>query len=95
MIGLLPHETALTGQWILVDGKVRGDEICARIDHLTNTLLIEIAHDASGWLRLYRDPQDSRLWELRRPQSERHGGGPPQLVCISAERAKKVYDYSP
>jgi len=95
MTDLLPHETELTGQWIIVGGKTISDEICARIHRLTTEVLVKIGHDASGWHTLYRDPRDSRLWELRYPQADLHGGGPPQLTCISAKRATDVYGYSP
>jgi immunity protein 27 of polymorphic toxin system len=43
------------------------------------------------WSKLYLDPVDGGYWELTYPQSEMHGGGPPQLVHISADAAKIKY----
>jgi hypothetical protein len=91
MTSLLPNETELNGHWRLVAGKSIADETCERIQRLIREHLVKIATDPSGWHALYRDPQDSRLWELSYPQGEIHGGGPPKLTCISAQRAKAVY----
>jgi Immunity protein 27 len=88
---LLPNETELTGRWQPVAGKMTADDTCSRIQELTNHQLTKIATDPSGWRVLYRDPQDSRLWELSYPQSELQGGGPPRLTCIPAHQAKATY----
>lgn len=88
---LRPDEIELTGQWLSVAGKMIADATCERIQELTSKHLIKISVDQSGWLVLYRDPQDSRLWELSRPHSQMHGGGPPKLTCISAQRATDTY----
>ena len=90
---LLPNETELVGQWIVTGGTVVADDICARIRQLTNGALVEISRDASGWHTLYRDPQDSRLWERSYPHADLHGGGPPKLTCISDERAKHLFGH--
>jgi hypothetical protein len=74
---LLPHETELTEQ--------------TRIQQLIRDELVKIAKDSSGWRVLYRDPKDSRLWELSYPQSELHGGGPSKLTCISSQLAETVF----
>ena len=91
MIKLQPDETQLIGEWKLVNGVVVGNEACDRIDLLTSEYLKHIATDASGWEKLYRDPEDGRYWEHTYPHSEMHGGGPPTLTCISAEEAKRKY----
>lgn len=90
---LLPSETELTGHWELIGGKVVSDDTCVRIQQLTSRMLVQIAHDPSGWNTLYRDPKDSRLWELSYPHSEMHGGGLPKLTCISSQRARDVFGY--
>ena len=78
-------ETMLIGQWVLKDGRLVADDVNMLIVALTKSHLVEIGRDASGWLTLYRDPNDGRLWELDYPQSERHRGGPPRLRVISPE----------
>jgi hypothetical protein len=94
MTSLLPTETELTGQWLLVSSKVVTDDTCGRIQQLITIELVRLATDSSGWGALYRDSQDSRLWELSYPQSGVHGGDPPKLTCISAERAKAVFGHT-
>lgn len=91
MTPLLPDETELTGHWQLVAGKMVADDTCRRIQQLISEHLVKIATDSSGWHALYRDPQDSRLWELSYPQGEMHGGGPHKLAHISAQRAKTIF----
>jgi len=88
---LLPQETELTGQWQLVAGKMVADDACRRIQQLTTEQLVKVGIAASGWLVLYRDPQDSRFWELSYPHGEMHGGGPPKLTCVTAQHAETVY----
>jgi hypothetical protein len=43
----------------------------------------------NGWNALYRDPNDCRYWELTYPEGELHGGGPPQLRCLTADEARQ------
>jgi hypothetical protein len=91
MTPLLPNETDLTGHWQLDADKMVADGTCRRIQELISGYLVKVAVDSSGWHTLYRDPQDSRLWEHNYPQSQMQGGGPPRLSCITAERAKGVF----
>jgi Immunity protein 27 len=86
-----PTETELTGKWISLNGRAVADEISGRIDDLVRSHLKELGRDSSGWDALYRDPDDGRFWELIYPQSELHGGGPPQLKCLSLEAAIRKY----
>ncbi len=65
------------------------DDVCRRIDWLIESRLDRLA--ITGWETLYQDIRDSRLWERTYPQSEMHGGGPPQLSVISSEVALKKY----
>ncbi len=67
------------------------DAVCRRIRILVEEHLQLIGGADGGWSRLYLDPADERYWELTYPQSEMHGGGPPQLVHISADAAKIKY----
>ncbi len=86
-----PSETHLAGKWLARDGRIVGDETCQRIDELIRTHLREIGRDASGWDVIYRDPDDARLWELTYPQSQLHGGGPPQLRWLPLDEARQKY----
>lgn len=65
--------------------------MCARIETLRDSYLVELAHGTSGWNTLYRDPEDGRLWELSYPQGELHGGGPPQLALLAVRQAVHRY----
>lgn len=67
------------------------DETCKRIAQLANAYLVKLGHDQSGWDELYRDSSDNRLWELIYPQSELHGGGPPELRCLTIQEATEKY----
>lgn len=86
-----PTETQLIGKWHSRDGRAVADETCERINELVRSHLKKLGHDASGWEVLYRDPSDSRLWELAYPQAELHGGGPPRLRCLTTDEAKEKY----
>lgn len=88
---LQARETDLIGEWKFVDGKMIGNETCERIEYLVSSVLREIGRDASGWDVLYCDPRDHRYWELIYPQSHMHGGGPPQLRCLTLNEAKIKY----
>ena len=55
---------------------------------LTRFHLIKLGHDESGWITLFRDPDDDRLWELDYPHGGWHGGGPPRLRVVSPEEAR-------
>jgi len=67
------------------------DDVTKRIYALTKSYLVELGQDASGWETLFRDPKDGRYWERTYPQGELQGGGPPQLICLSADEARKKY----
>jgi hypothetical protein len=86
-----PSETVLTGNWVEDHGRVIADQMCERINALIQTHLEELGRDPSGWDALYRDPDDGRLWELAYPQSELHGGSPPQLRALTIHEAKQKY----
>jgi len=88
---LQPWETNLTGEWKLVDGEMMGNEACERIEYLVSNVLEEVGRDATDWDILYRDPHDHRYWELIYPQSHMHGGGPPQLRCLTFTEARIKY----
>lgn len=86
-------ETQITGKWLSLNGRTVADETCERINKLITLHLQQVGHDASGWEVLYRDPDDGRLWELTYPQTELHGGGPPQLRCLTLDEARGKYGY--
>lgn len=85
------NERRLDGNWVLRNGRMVADAVCSRIDELIATHLEEVATDASGWEKLYRDPDDGRYWERTYPHGEMHGGGPPALVLLSIDEAIAKY----
>lgn len=93
MSDLKPQESMLVGRWIASGGQVQADEICKRIDRLTDGELEFVGNDpeGGGWVRLFRDPADARYWELTYPQGYSHGGGPPTLRYLSDEEVAKRY----
>lgn len=88
-----PEETKISGGWIETEGGVSTDETSNRIEYLTENHLEKLAVNESGWEILYRDPNDGRFWVKWFPQSEMHGGGPPELKVIEAKEAKKKFSY--
>lgn len=95
MRGIESSTSLLKGQWVVRDGRIIADETCQLIHELISSHLQELGRDPSGWDTLYRDPIDERLWELTFPQSELHGGGPPQLSCLGQEEALRKYGSLP
>jgi hypothetical protein len=89
---LTPTETELIGRWEMVDGRVRGDATCERIEWLTSSYLEKIS--SSNWETLFRDPGDGRYWERTYPHGEMQGGGPPSLFVLSAEKALAKYGFT-
>jgi Immunity protein 27 len=82
------------GKWIVIEGRIVGDEVTARIEQLILAYLKKVATDQSGWGVLYRDPIDGRYWELSYPMGSTQGGGPPRLAVLAAEQAKRKYNIS-
>ena len=80
------------GRWKIVNGQARADVACERIEWLTSGSLEKIA--SSNWETLFRDPDDGRYWERTYPMSEMHGGGPPSLFALSAEKAHAKYRFT-
>ena len=66
----MPHERMLTGRWVDVDGEIRHDETCERIEKLVGGHLVEVAvsPQSGAWETLFRDPDDGRYWERVYPQ---------------------------
>jgi hypothetical protein len=91
MIGLGSNETQLVGQWIAVGQQVEGDETCNRIEALIRGHLRKVGTKENGWTHLYIDPKDGRFWELTYSHGDWHGGGPPMLICITQNEAKRHY----
>ncbi len=86
---LKPEEILLEGHWVSSAGKIVADEAVLRIDKLVGSHLVLIG--GGGWTKLFRDPNDGRLWEHTYPHSDWHGGGPPKLEVISPETARERY----
>jgi len=86
-----PDEVEICGRWEFANGRAIKDAACQRIELLTAQYLKSVGTDKSGWDVLYRDPTDSRYWELTYPQSQMHGGGPPRLAVLGFAEALKKY----
>ena len=86
-----PTEYRITGKWEIVDGVVKANDDCIRIADLIKNCLVEVARDSSGWDVLFKDSDSSRFWELVYPESSVHGGGPPELRCLSEDEVKAKY----
>jgi len=80
----------LVGEWQVVGASIEANDSCRRIAEELPRLM-KLASAEAGWSTLYRDPADSRLWELTYPQGELHGGGPPTLRVMQSEVAKEKY----
>ena len=91
LLKLAADETELVGQWQARGPRITSDAICARIERLIAEYLVSLGTDESGWDALYRDPLTGRLWELTWPQSDLHGGGPPQLRLVLADEVRSKY----
>ena len=80
----------LIGEWQVVGERVEANDSCRKIaEELPR--LTRLATAEAGWSTLYRDPADSRLWELTYPESELHGGGPPMLRVLQVGSAEDKY----
>lgn len=90
---LKENEKLLKGGWIIKNGKISIDSITERIEYLIFNCLKKIQDSSDGWDMLYKDPNDSRYWELVYIESESHGGGAPTLRLISKERIEEKYDF--
>jgi Immunity protein 27 len=90
---LKANETELTGDWLVQNGRVKGDITCQRIEWLIKHYLRKVADssEGGGWETLYQDPNDTRYWERTYPQSEMHGGGPPRLRTLTIDEVKQKY----
>ena len=86
-------ETELIGKWLNANGEAQRDATCERIEWLTKHHLrkVAVSKQWGGWETLFQDPDDGRYWERTYPQSGMHGGGPPCLMIISPEIARKKY----
>jgi hypothetical protein len=84
---LSANETELVGSWVMKDRRMNDDEVGRRIECLVQTELAFVSDSHDGWSRLYQDSQDGRFWELYRPQSHMHGGGPESLRVLSHDEA--------
>jgi len=90
---LQPNEQILTGTWLCEAGRARSDAACERIEWLIAHHLQKVADSpqSGAWETLYRDTEDGRYWERTYPQSGMHGGGPPQLKCLTIQEASEKY----
>ena len=92
MSRIKPHENEIIGSHFLFKGKLVADDYCERVNQLISEHLEFVSKDESGWINLYRDPDDGRYWEIVYLQSELHGGGPASLRVVTKHRLKEVFD---
>ena len=85
-MSIRPEETEIRGAWIWADGKMVEDDASRRIRQLVEKHLVHMVTSKDGWVRLYRDPQDGRIWELSYPQGEAHGGAPMLMRVVERNR---------
>lgn len=88
---LRPDEDAVFGQWLDTGSRLERDHAWARIQWLTRERLALVTPGEGGLTALYRDPADGRLWELRHPYGHLPGRGPPHLVHLAADEARRHY----
>ena len=86
---LSQEENEIVGQWLSFNGVITPNEECKRIEWLISSQLILVGEDATGWERLYKNPENGQYWLLSYPQSNLHGGGPPRLKVIEASETTK------
>lgn len=84
-------QRVLRGRWIVVDGTVVGDDTCALVREMVAQKLKRLAERDGGWRVLFWDPYEDVYWELTYPESDLHGGGPPELSELSAEQVAAAY----
>lgn len=89
------NETVLTGSWLLQNNQMHVDKTCKRIEWLIHYCLqlIAISPKNGAWETLYLNPDDGQYWERIYPDSELHGGGPPQLMRLTLDIAKQKYNF--
>lgn len=87
---LSPEEEVLEGNWMCNrEGLTVRDAAEERIIWLKREWLKLLATE--NWCRLYRDPEDGRLWELDYPHGGWQGGGPSRLTQVTAAYAAEHY----
>jgi hypothetical protein len=90
---LRPDETELIGKWVEEDGRAARDPNCKRVHLLVDEYLekIGVSAESGGWDTLFRDPEDGRYWERIYLEGDGHGGGPPSLINLSEDEARRKY----
>lgn len=78
----------MTEQWI-EEFLLKGSTVvavvdAARIDAMLRDELVKVRDEDGGWTTLYRHKTTGTFWKLTYPNSEMHGGGPRQLIELSA-----------
>ena len=91
LLKILPSETLIVGKWIVEEDQAKSNAEARRIEELVDRYLQPVAASDDGWSRLYRDPNDGRLWELTYPESADHGGGAPNLRQVTSDDAAGRY----
>ena len=81
----------IVGGWSTKDGRVVEDANCTLIMARVRERLERIGSRDSGWVVLYRDPEDESYWELSYPQGSMEGGGPPSLAEVFEDEIVAKY----
>lgn len=74
----LIEEFLLKGSTVVAAGDA------ARTDAMLRNELVKVRDEDGGWTNLYRHKTTGTFWQLTYPNSQMHGGGPRQLVELSA-----------
>jgi hypothetical protein len=56
-----------------------------------NQNLVQLKVDDVSWKVLWENPQTGEFWKEYFPQSEVHGGGPPEFLKISEQQARQEF----
>jgi len=89
---LSDKDSFLQGFWIDTGSAVVKDAGWMRIDWLTETRLERLARHEGSAAELYRNPGDGSFWERLSAAPELPDGGPPMLVRIDAEEARRRFN---
>ena len=81
----------IKGNWLVVDEKIVGDSICEIIENMIANNLDEVGNREGGWITLFKEKTTGKFWERTFPESNMHGGGPPQLELLSKNDIKERY----
>ena len=92
LMSIKPNETEIIGQWVNKNGGLVANAAAKRVYYLIENELTELGRSDDGWPVLYLDKADGRYWELKYPDSEKHGGGAPCLEVLNNDDADAKFN---